>query len=100
MRPPRKAAATKPRETQEGGVNPAPTNAKNVSGLGVGFDEPEIFIHFAGDGGEDVDGDGVFEVLGFLNGAAEGVGVVADVVDEGFDYIGAIVAERSASGMA
>ena len=57
----------------------------------MGFDEPEVFVHFAGDAGEEVDGDGVFEIVGFLDGGAQGVGVVADVVNEEFHHVGAVV---------
>jgi hypothetical protein len=88
-RPPQKAAATKPRgrrkaaptrarETQEHRLKPVLPDA---SGLDVGFDEPEILVHFTGDCCEEVHGDGIFEVVGFLDGGAQGVGVVAYVVN-------------------
>ena len=57
----------------------------------MGFDEPEVFVHFAGDAGEEVDGDGVFEVVGFLDSRAERVGVMAYVVDEEFHHVRAII---------
>ena len=101
--PPRSAGPTKPRENQEGRASPAPTEERETREhrlkpmlrgalrLGVGFDEPEIFVHFAGDAGEEVDGDGVFEVVGFLDGGAQGVGEVTDVVDQEFHHVRAIV---------
>ena len=68
------------------------------SGLDVGFDEPKVFVHFAGDAGEEVDGDGVFQVIGFLDGGAQGVGVVADVVDQEFHHVGAVVGGKIGFG--
>ncbi len=62
------------------------------------FDEPEIFVHFAGDCGEEVHGDGVFEVVGFLDSGAQGVGVVANVVDEEFHHIGSVVGGKVCFG--
>jgi hypothetical protein len=92
-----------PLQNQDGGLKPPLPEQENprtqaeayatgggASGLGVGFDEPEVFVHFAGDGGEEVDGDGVLEVVGFLDGGAQGVGEVADVVDQEFDHVGAV----------
>src|SRR5579859_8259188 len=82
----------KPKRNPRGRGKPRPYNgAKNISGLDVGFDEPEVLVHFAGDAGEEVDGDGVFEVVGFLDGGAQGVGVVADVVNEEFHHVWAVV---------
>ena len=64
----------------------------------MGFDEPEVFVHFAGDAGEEVHGDGVFEVVGFLDGGAQGVGVVTHVVDEEFHHVGAVVGREIGFG--
>src|SRR5215470_4223044 len=57
-----------------------------ASGLNVGFDEPEVFVHFAGHGGEQVHSDGIVQVLGFLDGRAQGVGKMADIVDQELDH--------------
>ena len=68
--PRRRPKAAPTRETQEHRLKPMLPVAMCVSGLDVGFDEPEVFVHFAGDAGEEVDGDGVVEVVGFLDGGA------------------------------
>ena len=57
----------------------------------MGFDEPEVLVHLARDASEEVNGDGVFEVIGFLDRGTQGVGVMADVVDEKFHHVGAVV---------
>src|SRR5882762_8628471 len=50
--------------------------------LEVRFQEPEILVELARDRGKDIDSDVIAEIAGFLDGSAQSVGVVRDIVDQ------------------
>ena len=54
-------------------------------GLQMGFQEPEVLVQFTRDGGKEVGGDLVAEIITLIDGLAKGIGVMGDVVDEPFE---------------
>src|SRR6266850_7572036 len=51
----------------------------------MGFQEPEVFVQFTRDAGKEISGDFVAEIVTFVDGLAERVGMVGNVVDEPFE---------------
>jgi len=50
--------------------------------LEVRLQEPEVLVELARERGKDIDSDVIAEIAGFLDGSAQSVGVVRDIVDQ------------------
>ena len=50
------------------------------SGLKVGFEEPEVLVEFTSERCEQITGDGIAEIVGFLHRGAQRVGMMGHVV--------------------
>lgn len=56
----------------------------------MSFEEPEVLVELAGELGEKIDRDVVTEGARLLNGGAQRIGVMRDIVDEELQHGGAI----------